>query len=144
MTFGTPIMLASAVWLLSCGASVVALYWNVAGRARRGRAALVSSCVALLIAYGGLSRIRLSASKTVDGHIEWSVDSRWFFAGALILGAATLALTLWNWRRAAGRLAAGSPDGEVSGAVGPAAGLPPPPPPHNPPCSGPPRHERAL
>src|SRR5438067_12329176 len=99
MTISTLVALVSAVWLLSCGASVLALYWNVVARVQRRRAAFVSSCVALLIAYGGLSRVRLNASKTVNGHVEWSVDSRWFFTAALILGAAALAVTLWNWRR---------------------------------------------
>jgi len=111
MTLNTLIALALAVWLVSCGASVLALYWNTVARAQRCRAALVSSCLAILTAYLGLSRVQLSASKTVNGHVEWSVNSRWFFTAALILGAASLALTLWNRRQAASRSAAGAVDG---------------------------------
>src|SRR4051812_12803756 len=124
------ITLVVGLWLLSCGASVLALYWTARARVRRHRAAFVSSCAALLTAYFGLSRVRFAASQTVNGGVEWSVDSRWFFTAALILGAAALASTLWNWSREAGRLAAGPADEKISGAVGPIAG---PRPPHNPP-----------
>jgi hypothetical protein len=95
----------AALWLLSCGASALALY--LGGRAQRYRAAVVSSCVALLTAYGGLTRARFSASETVNGRVQWSVDSRWFFIAALALAAAALALSLWKWRQAAER--AGAP-----------------------------------
>ena len=114
MTFSTLVALVAAVWLLSCGASALALYWNVFARAQRRGAALASSCVALLIAYGGLSRFRLSASKTVNGHVEWSVDSRWIFIAALVFAAAALALSVWKWWRSSSRLAAGSPDGQTT------------------------------
>ena len=100
MTFSGLIAVALAVWLLSCGASVMAVYWNAMAAVQRLRAAFISSCVALLIASFGLSRIQLNASKTVDGHLVWSINSRWFFIGALVLGGAAFALTLWNWRRA--------------------------------------------
>lgn len=99
MTFNALVALVSAVWLLSCGVSALALYWNVFARGQRWGAAIAASCVALVIAYGGLSQFRLSASKTVNGHIEWSVDSRWFFIAALIFAGAALALSLWNWWR---------------------------------------------
>jgi protein-S-isoprenylcysteine O-methyltransferase Ste14 len=108
MTFNTLVALVAAVWLFSCGASLLAMYWNPAARAQRRGAALVSCCVAILTAYLGPSRLHLSASKTVNGRLEWSVDSRWFFIVALALGGAALALSLWAWWQAPGRLAAGS------------------------------------
>jgi protein-S-isoprenylcysteine O-methyltransferase Ste14 len=73
---------------------------------QRLRAAFISCGVALLAGYFGLSRIQLNGSKTVNGHVEWSINSRWFFFGALVLAAASLALTLWNWRKARSRLVA--------------------------------------
>src|ERR1035438_574517 len=53
MSFGALIALASAVWLLSCAASVLAVYWNIVAPAQRLLAAFISSCLALLIGYGG-------------------------------------------------------------------------------------------
>ena len=99
MTFNTYVALACVVWLLSCGASLLALYWNIKAP-QRPRAAFILSCAALVFAYGGLSRIQLHASKTVNGHLMWSINSRWFFVGALVLGAASLAWSLWNWTKA--------------------------------------------
>jgi hypothetical protein len=99
MIFSTLIAVASALWLLSCGASLLAVYWTIKARSRRPRAASISSCAALLVGYWGLSRIHLNASKTVDGHLVWSVNSQWFFGAALVLGAASLAWSLWNWKK---------------------------------------------
>ena len=108
MTFNTLVALVAAVWLFSCGASLLAMYWNFVARAQRRKAALFSCCVAILTAYLGLSRVHLSASKTVNGRLEWSVDSRWLFIAALALGGAALALSLWAWWQAPRRLVAGS------------------------------------
>lgn len=118
MTFYGLIALASAVWLLSCAASALALYWNVAAPVQRLRAAFISSCLALLIGYLALGRIQLNASKTVNGHVQWSINSRWFFIGALVLGGASLVLTLRNWRRASSRLVPASQAGEAGGRFG--------------------------
>ena len=106
MTYKILVALASGVWLLSCGASLLALYWNLMAGSQRLRAAFVSSCAALLIGYFGMLWVRLKASKTVNGHVEWSINSYWFFLGALVLAAASVALTLWNWRKGRRRLAA--------------------------------------
>ena len=106
MTFSSLIVLASLVWLSSCGASLLALNWNSMAALQRLTAAFVSSCVALLLGYLGLSRIQLNASKTVNGHLEWSLNSRWFFITALVFGGASMALTVWNFGRARGRLGA--------------------------------------
>ncbi len=99
MTFRVLIMLACAVWLFSCGAALLALYWNFKAGSRRTRAALISSGVALLSGYWGLSHFQYSASKTVNDHLEWSINSKWFFISALVLGSAALAVTFWNWKK---------------------------------------------
>ena len=118
MRFGALIALASAIWLLSCAASVLAVYWNIVAPARRLLAAFISSCLAILIGYWGLRWIQFNASRTVNGHVEWSINSRWFFIGALVLGGASLALTLWNWRKASRHLTPGSPAVESCGRFG--------------------------
>lgn len=100
MTFATLIALAAAVWLLSCAASLLGLYWNLRAGPQRWRAALVCSGMGLLSGYLGLSRIQLSGSKTVNGELVWSLNSRWFFWGALALGAVSLLWALWNWSQA--------------------------------------------
>ena len=107
MTFSTLIALASVVWLLSCGASLLAVYWNITAGPQRWRAAFISTCVAVLVGYMGLTRIQLNASKTVNGHLQWSFDSRWFFLGALVLAATSLALTVWSWSKSRSRRATG-------------------------------------
>lgn len=99
MTFGVLVGMAAIVWLLSCGASLLAVYWNCrAGRSRRAPAFILSA-IGLLTGYAGLSRIQLHASKTVNDHVVWSFNSRWFFIAALVVGSAALALTGWNWMK---------------------------------------------
>lgn len=109
MNLGTLIAIASAVWLLSCGASLAALYCNLKAGSQWRRPALIFSGAALLIGYLGFSRIQLHASRMVNGHLQWSVNSRWFFLTALVLGGAALALTLWNARKVISRRNAGDP-----------------------------------
>jgi hypothetical protein len=31
--------------------------------------------------------------------VQWSFDSKWFFLGAMVLGAVSLGLAIRNWRR---------------------------------------------
>jgi hypothetical protein len=100
MGFSSLVALACAVWLLSCGASVLALYWSIKAGSQRRRAAVIMSCLGLLSGYFGLSLIHVKAWRTVNGHLEWSINSRWFFLAAVVLGAASLALAVWNWRKA--------------------------------------------
>jgi len=90
----------AVLWLFSFAAGVFGLRWTIVPGARRVRAALVASCLALASAYVGLSWLRLSASRTVNGHVEWSFNSKWFFLSSLLLGAVSLALALWNWKKA--------------------------------------------
>jgi hypothetical protein len=86
----------------------VALYWNIKARLQRPRAAFILSCAAVLIGYWGLSRVHLNASKSINGQLVWSFNSRWLFVGALVLGAASLAWSLWNLKKAYSGSAAAS------------------------------------
>jgi hypothetical protein len=94
--------------MLSCSASLIAMYLSMRAAAKRWWAAIVSCGVGLTTAYWGLTRMQLHASKTVNDHVVWSFNSRWFFIAALVLAFASLALTLWT-RRNAGKSNATAP-----------------------------------
>lgn len=54
------------------------------------------SCVGLLSGYFGLSLIHVKAWHTVNGKLEWSVNSRWFFLAAVVLGAGSVTVAVWK------------------------------------------------
>jgi hypothetical protein len=91
--------IAAAIWLFSCGASLLALRWSITAGRRKFAPALIASCLGLATGYIGMSKVRLSASQTTNGHVDWSFNSKWFFLAALILGAVSLAMTLWRSRK---------------------------------------------
>ena len=93
--------LIAALWLISIAACVMAWRWSFLGRANRFWASVVLSASALIVGYLGLTRFRVSGSKTVNGRVIWSFNSRWFFIATLILAAATLAYTVWKHRKSA-------------------------------------------
>jgi uncharacterized membrane protein len=90
MTFQFLIAIAAAAWLASLAACAIAAF------AKRLWLSLILCLTALAIGYLGLTRVHLSGSKTIDGHVQWSLDSRWFFIATLILAALTLIYTLWK------------------------------------------------
>ena len=100
MTFQLLIGIAAALWLASIIACGLAWRWSFSGIAKRFAASIILCIAALAIGYYGLTHFQLSASKTVNGHTQWALDSRWFFITTLVLGALTLAYTLWKNRRA--------------------------------------------
>jgi|GEM_PF-2659443 hypothetical protein len=100
MPFTILVVIASAIWLISLAVALLALRWSLVPGARRFRAALISSCVTLAIGWLGLTRIHLTASKTVNDQVVWSLNSKWFFIVSLLLGAVSLAVTFWNRRKA--------------------------------------------
>ncbi len=87
------------IWLFSCAAGLAAIRWSAFSGTRRFRAAFISSCLAIVSAWLGLSSLQVSASKTVNGQVQWSFNSKWFFIGALVLAFGSLMLTAWNWRK---------------------------------------------
>src|SRR4051812_21057502 len=99
MTFQLLIGIVAALWVSSLIACALAWRWSFAGPANRFVASISLSLAALAIGYLGLTRFHLTASKTVNGETQWSFNSRYFFIATLVLGALTLAYTLWKHRK---------------------------------------------
>jgi hypothetical protein len=87
---------AATVWGLSLGASLLAIRLNWRGQRIWGP--LGWSLAGLILSYVGLTRFRLTYSKTENGH-GWSLDSKWFFLVSIIVAMAALAMTLWNLKK---------------------------------------------
>jgi hypothetical protein len=99
MSLSILIGVGATLWLVSCVAALFALRWNLTAGRQRFHPALIAACLALLTGYWGLSHYHFQASKTVNGHTQWAFNSKWFFVAALVLGALSLGLTLWNrWK----------------------------------------------
>jgi len=96
MTFQILIAVAVALWLITVAAGLLALRWGFLTAHRRFRGGIILSVLAILCSYLGMTRLRLTSSETVNGHVRWSIDSQWFFMASLVLGAVALALTLWK------------------------------------------------
>jgi len=95
------ITLVTVVWLFSFAAAVFGLRWSIIPETRRFGAALIASSLALAGSYAGLSWLHFEASKTVNGQVAWSFNSKWFFLASLLLGAVSLGLALWHGRKSA-------------------------------------------
>lgn len=91
--------IGAGLWLAGIAACVLAFRWS--GRADRGRfwPSVILAIVALLIGYVGLTRYSISASKTVNGQVQWRFDSKWFFIGLLAAGVVALVCALWRGKR---------------------------------------------
>jgi hypothetical protein len=98
MEFNLPFGIAAGLWVLGVVACLLALRWTFSQR-RRFAAAIISSLGALLIGYLGMTQFRITASKAVNGQVQWRFDSRWFFIALLLLAAFTLACAVWKGRR---------------------------------------------
>ena len=97
MTFQFLIGTIAALWLASLAACILA--WRFSFVPNRFAASIILSVAALAIGYLGLTRFHVSASRTVNGQTQWSFNSRWFFIATIVLGALTLAFTIWKHRR---------------------------------------------
>lgn len=99
MTFQILIGTFAALWVASVVACALAFRWSRRSAPRRFWAAVVLSAAAVFIGYYGLTHFKFAASKTVNGHTQWSINSKWFFIATLILATLTLAYTVWKqWR----------------------------------------------
>jgi len=90
MNFQLFVAIAAAFWIASLAACVIAWF------AKRFLISLILCLTALIIGYAGLTHVHLSASKTVNGEVVWSLNSRWFFIATLVLAALALAHTFWK------------------------------------------------
>jgi len=52
-----------------------------------------------------MTRFHVVASKTVNGQLQWRIDSHWFFIVTLLSGTVTLAYTLFWKKKQAARVA---------------------------------------
>jgi hypothetical protein len=97
MSFKVFIAMVLAYWLLAIAAGMLAFIWSFSRR--RFWPGLILSVLAVLGSYFGLERIRITSSQTVNGHLQYYIDSRWFFMASLGFGILALAHTLWKrWR----------------------------------------------
>jgi hypothetical protein len=93
------IEIAAAQWLITIVACVFALYWSCIGNPRRFWLGVILTISAIVSSYLGLTRFHITGSQTVNGQLQWRLDSNWFFTASLVLGVLALALTLWKrWR----------------------------------------------
>ena len=99
MEFNLPFGIAAGLWALGVAACLLALRWSFFSPPRRFAAALISSLGALLIGYLGMTQLRITASKSVNGQVQWRFDSRWFFVALLLLAVFTLACAVWKRSR---------------------------------------------
>ncbi|MCC7375676.1 MAG: hypothetical protein IT581_13545 [Verrucomicrobiales bacterium] len=88
-----------ALWLVSFVASIAAVLWSRFSTRLLLIAPMALSFLALGASYFGLRFLTFSASQTVNGQVQWSLNSKSFFLTTLVLGALALARTVWkNWR----------------------------------------------
>jgi len=95
-TLGSFTAVVSLVWLLSVVAGGLSLRWTLMRRPGGSVAGLLSAAGSLALAWLGLSRFHLETSKTVNGRLMWSLDSKWFFQAACVLAATALLLAVWK------------------------------------------------
>jgi hypothetical protein len=98
MTFQLLCAFAAAFWLISLVACALSFRWSFLSVPNRFIIAVILSIGAAVIGYLGLTYFHFDASKTVDGHLVWRVNSRWFFIASIILGVLTLIYAFWKRR----------------------------------------------
>jgi hypothetical protein len=88
-----------ALWLVSLAACIVAFRWSRFSLRLHFIVPMALSFLALGCSYLGLRFLAFSASKSVNGQVQWSLNSKYFFLATLGLGALALLRTVWkNWR----------------------------------------------
>ncbi len=90
--------IAIAIWLAGMAASLYAIRLGRGRSPRRFGTAIALSLGAVLLGYLGLTRLSISASKTVNDETVWSFNSRWFHIALIAFAAFALIHTLWVCR----------------------------------------------
>jgi hypothetical protein len=97
MSFKVFIAAIVMYWLLTIALGVGGVMWSFS--LRGFWPVLLLSVLGVLSSYLGLERIRITSSQTVNGHLQYSIDSRWFFMTSLGLSIVALGHALWvRWR----------------------------------------------
>ncbi len=96
--FNLLIGIAVATWLAGIASSLLAIRFGRGPGPRRFWGAIALSVGALLLGRLGLTRLAVSASKTVNGETVWSFNSRWFYIALIALASFALIRTLWARR----------------------------------------------
>ena len=96
MTFHTLVSIAATLWLASLCGCVLAIRLSWLSVPQRLWTAVILSVTTLALSCLGIARFQVVASKTVNGQLQWRLDSRWFFIMTFLLSAFTLAYTLWK------------------------------------------------
>ena len=101
------IAIVSDFWIAGVAANFLSFRWSFRRTPDRFWASIGLSLFALLISYLGMTRVRLSFSRTVnDSH--WGIDSKWFFVALLLLSVLSLAFAIWNRTRTLKHVADGN------------------------------------
>ena len=84
------------LWFFSFVACAVAFRWSWLAAPRRFMPAILLAMVSLIVGYLGMTHFSFAASKTENGHMLWSVNSKWFYITTLIMAGGTLLYTIWK------------------------------------------------
>jgi hypothetical protein len=86
-------------WLVTVGACVPAVLWNLSSTRPRFWLGLVMSLFAIMSSYWGLTCIRIISTAETNGRVRCVFDSRWYFTASVVLATLVLAFVLFKrWR----------------------------------------------
>jgi hypothetical protein len=86
-------------WLATIAASLLAFQLSSSFIQRRFWVSLILSLFATASSYWGLTFVSISTTRTMNGQSQTIFDSRWFFAGSIVLATLAFGFTLWKrWR----------------------------------------------
>ena len=98
MSFNVFIAALVTGWVLTIAAGVLVFVWSFSRR--HFWPGLVLAVLAVLGSYFALTHIHITSSQTTNGHLVYSLDSRWFFMASLGLNMLALAHALWlRWQK---------------------------------------------
>jgi len=100
MTFQALVYATVVIWIACCAAAFQSFQWSRRRNRPRHVPSLILSGLSVAGGVVGLTVLRLDYSQSVNGVVRWHLNSRWFFAAALILGVAALGHAVWRMRTA--------------------------------------------
>lgn len=100
MTFQALVYATVVIWIACCAAAFQSFQWSRRRHRPRHAASLILSGLSVAGGVVGLTMLQLDSSQTENGVVRWHLNSRWFFAVALILGVTAFGHGLWRKRTA--------------------------------------------